>query len=159
MGVPRFDPAEIPFVADTAAVTHALEVGGVPVTVSALSMGNPHAVQTVGDIATAPVTVQGPMLERHPRFPQGVNAGYMEIVDRANIRLRVWERGAGETMACGTGACAAVVAGIRRGLLDPAVRVLTRGGALTIRWEGSGQPVLMTGPAEKVFEGEWQIDA
>ena len=159
MGVPRFEPAEIPFVGDGAAVTHALEIGGVTLTISALSMGNPHAVQVVPDVATAPVVVQGSQLERHPHFPQGVNAGYMEIVDRANIRLRVWERGAGETLACGTGACAAVVAGIRRGLLDSPALVRTRGGTLTIRWDGPGKPVLMTGPAHTVFEGEWQSDA
>jgi diaminopimelate epimerase len=122
-------------------------------------MGNPHAVQVVADVETAPVAVQGPLLEHHPHFPRGINAGYMQVVDRANIRLRVWERGAGETLACGTGACAAVVAGIRRGLLDAAVVVCTRGGELAIRWNGPGTPVLMTGPARTVFEGEWQIDA
>jgi diaminopimelate epimerase len=159
MGVPRFEPADIPFVGDGATVTQDVDVAGAQLTISALSMGNPHAVQVVVDVETAPVAVQGPLLERHSRFPQGVNAGYMQIVDRANIRLRVWERGAGETLACGTGACAAVVAGIRRGLLDSTVRVLTRGGELTIGWDGPGKPVLMTGPAQTVFEGEWRVEA
>jgi len=122
-------------------------------------MGNPHAVQVVADVDAAPVATQGPRLERHPRFPQRVNAGYMQVVDRATIRLRVWERGAGETLSCGTGACAAAVAGIRRGLLDASVRVQTRGGWLTIAWPGAGAPVAMTGPATTVFEGEWEIPA
>ena len=159
MGMPRFDPDAIPFVGDCAAPTQTIEVAGAPVTLSALSMGNPHAVQIVDDVETAPVAAQGPLLERHPSFPRGVNAGYMQVVDRANIRLRVWERGVGETLACGTGACAAVVAGVRRGLLDAKVRVRTRGGELTIRWDGPGKPVLMTGPARTVFEGEWRVDA
>ncbi len=159
MGLPSFDPDAIPFVGGKATATQALDLAGVPVLITALSMGNPHAVQVVPDVETAPVAAQGPLLERHPRFPRGVNAGYMQVVDRANIRLRVWERGAGETLACGTGACAAVVAGIRRGLLDPTVRVRTRGGELTIRWDGAGSPVLMTGPAQTVFEGEWRVDA
>ncbi len=103
----------------------------------------------------APVATQGPRIENHSRFPRRVNAGYMQVVDRATIRLRVWERGAGETLACGTGACAAVVAGIRRGLLDSPVRVQTRGGELAIAWAGDGQPVRMTGPAATVFDGEW----
>ena len=159
MGVPRFDADAIPFAGDSAAPTQTLDVAGEAVTISALSMGNPHAVQVVPDVEGAPVTSQGVLLEHHPRFPRGVNAGYMQVVDRANIRLRVWERGAGETLACGTGACAAVVAGIRRGMLDATVRVRTRGGELTIRWDGPGEPVWMTGPAQTVFEGEWQIDA
>ena len=159
MGVPRFEPETIPFIGDSAAPTQALDVDGASVTINALSMGNPHAVQVVADVETAPVATEGPLIEHHPRFPRGANAGYMQVVDRANIRLRVWERGAGETLACGTGACAAVVAGIRRGLLDSAVRVRTRGGELTIRWDGAGEPVRMTGPAQTVFEGEWQIDA
>ena len=159
MGVPRFEADVIPFVGDSAMATQTLDVAGELVTISALSMGNPHAVQVVPDVEAAPVAAQGPLLERHPHFPRGVNAGYMQVVDRANIRLRVWERGAGETLACGTGACAAVVAGIRRGLLDSTVRVRTRGGELAIRWDGPGEPVLMTGPATTVFEGEWQVDA
>jgi diaminopimelate epimerase len=113
-------------------------------------------VQVVDDVDAAPVERQGPLIERHVRFPQRVNAGYMQVVDRATIRLRVYERGAGETLACGTGACAAVVAGVRRGLLDSRVRVLTRGGALTIAWAGDGKPAIMKGPAHTVFEGEWR---
>ncbi|MFO1399413.1 MAG: diaminopimelate epimerase [Burkholderiales bacterium] len=155
MGVPRFAPAEVPFTGGSGGVEDALDVDGTIVRVSVLSMGNPHAVQVVADVDAAPVATQGPRIEHHPRFPRRVNAGYMAVVDRANIRLRVWERGAGETLACGTGACAAVVAGIRRGLLDARVRVVTRGGELVIRWAGEGRPVLMTGPAATVFEGEW----
>ena len=124
---------------------------------AALSLGYPHAVQIVDDVKKAPVATQGPRIETHPRFPRRVNAGYMQVIDRANIRLRVWERGAGETLSCGTGACAAVVAGIRRGLVDSSVRVATRGGVLTIAWGGDALPVLMTGPAEAVFEGEWSV--
>ena len=155
MGVPGFRPEDVPFDGGAGAVEETLAVDGVPVRVSVLSMGNPHAVQVVPDVDAAPVTTQGPAIERHPRFPNRVNAGYMAIVDRVTIRLRVWERGAGETLACGTGACAAVVAGIRRGLLDSPVRVKTRGGELRIAWQGAGSPVLMTGPAETVYEGEW----
>ena len=157
MGVPRFLPAEIPFVADAGAVTHALEVNGRRVDVSVVSMGNPHAVQAVADVDAAPVAVDGPAIESHPRFPQRVNAGFMQVVDRRAIRLRVFERGAGETLACGSGACAAVVAGIRRGLLDSPVRVAMRGGELTVAWPGEGRAVLMTGPAVAVFSGEIEI--
>jgi len=156
MGTPRFAPGEIPFVSEDSAVVQPLEVGGLRIMITALSIGNPHAVQLVQNIDDAPVTTQGPLIERHPRFPRGVNAGYMQVVDRANIRLRVWERGAGETLACGTGACAAVVAGVMNGLLDAKVRVRTRGGALEIEWPGPGKDVLMTGPAVAAFEGEWQ---
>jgi diaminopimelate epimerase len=157
MGVPSFRAADVPFVGGTGAVAEPLEVDGTTITVSVLSLGNPHAVQLVEDAEAAPVTSQGPRIETHPRFPRRVNAGYMQVIDRANIRLRVWERGAGETLACGTGACAAAVAGIRSGLLDSPVRVTTRGGELRIAWEGNGGPVLMTGPAETVFEGEWSV--
>ena len=156
MGVPRFGPENIPFLDSHGAVVEALDVDGEIVEISALSMGNPHAVQVVADVDRAPVTTQGPRIERHARFPKRVNAGYMQVVDRANIRLRVWERGVGETLACGTGACAAVVAGIRRGLLDNRVRVQARGGALTIGWEGDERPVTMKGAAAKVFEGAWE---
>jgi len=159
MGVPRFDAGQVPFTGGSGAPTDALDVDGERVVVSVLSMGNPHAVQVVADVDAAPVATQGPRIERHPRFPERVNAGYMQIVDRATIRLRVWERGAGETPACGTGACAAVVAGIRRGLLDPRVRVVTRGGELAIEWPGDGRAVMMTGPATTVFEGTWEIPA
>jgi len=157
MGVPRFASADIPFVGGTDAVVQALDVDGETVDVTVLSMGNPHAVQVVADVDAAPVISQGPRLERHSRFPRGVNAGYMQVMDRATIRLRVWERGAGETLACGTGACAAVVAGIRRGLLDARVRVETRGGSLAIAWAGPDAAVAMTGPATTVFEGEWEV--
>ena len=156
MGVPRFAPADIPFVGGTGAIVEPLDVDGRVVDISALSMGNPHAVQLVDDVDTAPVATLGPRIEAHPRFPKRVNAGFMEIVDRATIRLRVYERGAGETLACGTGACAAVVAGVRRGLLDARVRVHTRGGPLTIAWSGDASPVTMKGPARTVFEGEWR---
>jgi len=159
MGVPRFAPSAIPFASDTDAVVQRLDVGGETIEITVVSMGNPHAVQVVAAVDRAPVTTQGPRLEHHARFPQRVNAGYMQVVDRATIRLRVWERGAGETPACGTGACAAVVTGIRRGLLDAAVRVETRGGWLTIVWPGPGAPVAMTGPATTVFEGEWEVPA
>ena len=157
MGAPRFDPRAVPFLAHEDALVHALAVAGVTVQVSVLSMGNPHAVQVVEDVEHAPVATQGPLIERHASFPKRVNAGYMQIVSRGRIALRVWERGAGETLACGTGACAAVVAGIRRGLLDPEVRVATRGGELTIRWPGDGRPVMMTGDAVRVFDGEIDI--
>lgn len=155
MGQPRFVPAEIPFESDTDAAEQALQLpDGTTLTIGAVSMGNPHAVTVVADVDTAPVAVQGPQVENHARFPQRVNAGFMQIVDRHNIRLRVYERGAGETLACGTGACAAVVSGIRRGLLDSPVRVQTRGGDLSIAWAGPGQSVIMTGPAVTVFTGE-----
>jgi diaminopimelate epimerase len=154
MGVPRFEPAEIPFVAEKRELTYSLGLEGKLAEVSVLSMGNPHAVQCVEDADSAPVAEEGPQIESHPRFPARVNAGFMQVLDRSRIKLRVYERGAGETLACGTGACAAAVAGITRGLLDNEVRVTTRGGELIIRWEGEGQPVWMTGPAVAVFEGE-----
>lgn len=157
MGVPIFEPAGVPFVADRRASTYALEVDGRNLEISAVSMGNPHAVQVVPDVAAAPVSSEGPLIERHPRFPERVNAGFMQIVDRRHIKLRVFERGAGETLSCGTGACAAVVAGIARGLLDSTVTVDTRGGVLEIAWPGEAQPVTMTGPAQSVFEGEIEV--
>jgi diaminopimelate epimerase len=157
MGVPLFRATDVPFQGGAGATLEPLDVDGGTVMISALSLGNPHAVQVVVSLEQAPVTTQGPLIETHARFPHRVNVGYMQVVDRANIRLRVWERGAGETLSCGTGACAAVVAGIRRGLLDSPVRVATRGGTLTIAWGGDGAPVLMTGPAETVFEGEWSV--
>jgi diaminopimelate epimerase len=157
MGVPEFEPARIPFVADRRALTYQLEVDGSVIEISALSMGNPHAVQVVADVDTTPVATQGPAIEAHARFPQRVNAGYMQVVDRGRIKLRVYERGAGETLACGTGACAAVVAGIQRHLLNRNVTVATRGGELGISWQGEGKPVLMTGPAVTVFAGEIEL--
>lgn len=154
MGAPVFDPALVPFEDGSGAVSEPLEVAGKTLIVSALSMGNPHAVQVVDDIENAPVEKLGPMIEHHPRFPKRVNAGFIQVMDRHSLRLRVYERGAGETLSCGTGACAAVVAGIRRGLLVSPVSVATRGGVLTIAWDGDGHPVQMTGPAITVFAGE-----
>ena len=164
MGVPRFLPAEIPFDIESDALVHLLSVGDAQIEISVVSMGNPHAVQVVADVDAAPVAQLGPLIESHRRFPRRVNAGFMQIVDRHAIRLRVHERGAGETLACGTGACAAVVAGIRRGLLDSPVRVSMRGGDLSIAWNGEtgntgapGQPVMMTGPAVTVFSAEIEL--
>ena len=157
MGKPVFAPDRIPFVSPTDAVIQPLQVGDQEVAITAVSMGNPHAVQVVEDVDTTPVAIQGPMIESHPRFPQRVNAGFLQVVDRHSVRLRVYERGAGETLACGTGACAAVVAGISRDLLDSPVRVSTRGGELSIAWNGPGTPVHMTGPAVTVFSGEIEL--
>lgn len=158
MGVPVFGPRDVPFDAPARALTYHLELAGRLVEVSVLSMGNPHAVQIVPDVNAAAVHVEGPQIESHPRFPQRVNAGFMQIVDRHRIRLRVYERGAGETLACGTGACAAVVAGVTRDVLDgDRVTVETRGGNLAISWAGEGRPVMMTGPAVTVFRGEIEI--
>ena len=158
MGAPKFIPTEIPFESDSQAVLQPLLLAdGQPIQISVVSMGNPHAVQVVVAVDTAPVAVQGPQIESHPRFPKRVNAGFMEVVTRNTIRLRVYERGAGETLACGTGACAAAVAGIRQGLLDSPITVTTRGGDLTIAWQGEGHPVLMTGPAITVFSGEIEL--
>ncbi|MEW6513788.1 MAG: diaminopimelate epimerase [Pseudomonadota bacterium] len=154
MGMPRFVPADIPFLTETDELVQTLEFAGRSADITAVSMGNPHAVQVVENVDIAPVGRDGPLIEAHPRFPKRVNAGFMEVVDRHSIRLRVYERGTGETLACGTGACAAVIAGIRRGLLDSPVRVATRGGELQIAWGGIGQSVFMTGPAVTVFTGE-----
>jgi diaminopimelate epimerase len=163
MGAPDFDPAHVPFDTtwlaprggDAGLPLWPVELGeGRSVDLAVLSMGNPHAVQIVADVDRAPLASDGPKIERHARFAQGVNAGFMQIVSRSAIRLRVYERGAGETLACGTGACAAVAVGIRLGLLDATVDVATRGGKLTIEWRGGSTPVLMTGPAETVYEGE-----
>jgi diaminopimelate epimerase len=173
MGAPIFEPDRVPF--DTSGIapirkippdppltrggSWPLEVAGHTIQVAVLSMGNPHAVQTVADVNLAPVAAEGPLIERHVRFPQRANAGYMQVLNRGHIRLRVWERGAGETLACGTGACAAVAAGICEGLLDAKVRVATRGGELTISWAGGENPVWMTGPAVAVFEGEIEVES
>ncbi|AMC35943.1 diaminopimelate epimerase [Janthinobacterium sp. B9-8] len=153
MGVPQFSPKEIPFIADSDLIIHPLDIDGIIFEISVVSMGNPHAVQVVTDVEVAPVASIGPKIETHPQFPAKVNVGFMQIISRDEIKLRVFERAAGETLACGTGACAAVVAGIRRGLLNPQVRVLTHGGELTIAWEGDSQAVWMTGPAVTVFDG------
>ncbi len=168
MGAPVLEPAAVPF--DSAGLTGrpegrdtlwplSLRQGGAEHTVfvSVVSMGNPHAVQTVDDVDNAPVAELGPQIEHHPRFPKRVNAGFMQVVHRQHVKLRVYERGAGETLACGTGACAAVVAGIRRGLLDSPVRVSARGGELSIAWAGEGEPVYLSGPAVTVFEGEIKL--
>jgi len=166
MGAPVLAPAQVPFDADgLAGVAQgddllwplALPGQTAPVLVSVVSMGNPHAVQVVDDVDAENLETSGPLIERHARFPRRVNAGYMQVIERGHIKLRVYERGAGETLACGTGACAAVVAGIRRGLLDSPVRVSARGGELSIAWQGEGQPVLMTGPAVTVFEGSIEL--
>jgi diaminopimelate epimerase len=159
MGVPRLSPEDVPFESDSLDLVQPLQVNDKSFDITAVSMGNPHAVQVVLDVDDFPVGRYGPLIEAHERFPRRVNAGFMEIVDRHAIRLRVYERGAGETLACGTGACAAVVAGILRGLLDSPVRVETRGGMLSIAWAGPNQPVLMTGPAVTVFEGEADLPA
>jgi diaminopimelate epimerase len=157
MGTPKFEPKQIPFIAEKRAMTYSIDISGRQVEISAVSLGNPHAVQLVEDIDGAPVITEGALIENHPSFPKRVNAGYMQVVDRAHIRLRVYERGAGETLACGTGACAAVVTGIERGLMQSTVQVNMRGGDLTVRWEGEGQPVWMTGPAVTVFDGEIEL--
>jgi len=168
MGSTRFDPAALPFNTDGLASQRQGDdtlwelpldaPAGLPraVSVSAVAISNPHAVQVVENVDTAPVSALGPLIETHPRFPRRVNAGFMQVEDRNNIRLRVFERGAGETLACGTGACAAVAAGIRRGLLDSPVRVQTRGGVMTVAWDG--EQLRMTGPAESVFTGQVDID-
>lgn len=159
MGAPRLDPSGIPFEAPARAVTYPLEVDGESLEISAVSMGNPHAVMVVDNVETAPVARLGPLVERHPAFPRQANAGFMQVVDRSSIRLRVFERGAGETLACGTGACAAVVAGRLRGLLDQDVDVQLPGGSLRIHWPGGDDPVWMTGPAKTVFEGTVDLNA
>jgi diaminopimelate epimerase len=164
MGAPVFEWPRIPFLPahavalDPEGLCWRLSLPDSPaVDVSVLSMGNPHAVTLVGSAEDAPVLTQGPRIEHHPAFPQRVNAGFMQIESRQRIRLRVFERGSGETLACGTGACAAVVAGVRLGLLDPKVQVHTHGGVLTIEWPGLGHSVWMTGPATTVFKGEMEI--
>lgn len=157
MGPPRLEPAQIPFVCDKVSPVYTLEVAGNDYRISAVSMGNPHAVMIVSDINTAPVETLGSEIEKHERFPENVNAGFMEIVHKRFIKLRVYERGVGETMACGTGACAAVVAGIEQGLLDSPVEVKLPGGNLNISWQGANEPVMMEGPAAKVFEGKIRI--
>jgi diaminopimelate epimerase len=168
MGAPILEPGRVPFDAEglqgepqgrDTLWPLVLELGGAreSVLISAVSMGNPHAVQVVDDVDTAPVELTGPLIEHHVRFPNRVNAGFMQIINRQHAKLRVFERGVGETLACGTGACAAAVAGIRRGLLDSPVRIDARGGQLSISWDGEGQPVWLTGPAVTVFEGEIEI--
>ena len=153
MNEPQFEPAQIPFVADEESLQYSIAIDGHTYTFGVVSMGNPHAVMQVDNIESVDVGYLGPLIETNERFPARVNAGFMQVSDRSNIRLRVFERGAGETLACGTGACAAVVIGIKWGLLDERVRVQLPGGDLSIRWQGLGHPVLMTGPVQSVFEG------
>lgn len=157
MGVPQFEPKKIPFLAETQANSYELEVGDQRIAIGAVSMGNPHAVLRVDNVYAALVNQLGAVIERHPRFPERVNVGFMEIVTPDHIRLRVFERGAGETLACGTGACAAVVVGRQAGLLDDKVKVDLPGGRLTIAWSGPNEPVWMTGPATFVFEGTIEL--
>ena len=153
MGMPVFEAARIPFTGGAPGLMQSISVGDRTVRAAVLSMGNPHAVQTVADVQVAPVPTEGPQIEHHPQFPRRVNAGYMQVLARDRIALRVWERGVGETLACGSGACAAVVAGVAQGLLDSPVRVESRGGALTVSWAGEDNAVWMKGPATAVFEG------
>lgn len=157
MGAPRFSPAQIPFEADAEATAYELLLEKETVTISAVSMGNPHAVMLVDNVHTAEVAVLGPQIESHARFPHRVNAGFMQVLNEHEINLRVYERGSGETLSCGTGACAAAVSGIQLGSLESPVKVHTRGGILTIKWDGGQNPVMMTGPADIVFEGEIEI--
>lgn len=157
MGRPRFAPAALPFLAEREEDRYPIEVNNIAHTIGAVSMGNPHAVLQVSDIDSAPVATLGPQLESHARFPERVNVGFMQVVSRDHIRLRVYERGAGETLACGTGACAAVAVGIRWKLLDETVAVELPGGRLTIRWAGGDAPLWMTGPATHVFEGTIEL--
>ncbi len=157
MGVPRTHPKDIPFVAEAESLSYAVTVNGRNVDLSVVSMGNPHAVLRVEDASRASVAELGPLLESHASFPARVNVGFMEVVDRSHIRLRVYERGVGETLACGTGACAAVVAGRRQGWLDEMVAVDLPGGRLLVSWQGPSEPVWMTGPAARVFEGSIEL--
>jgi diaminopimelate epimerase len=157
MGPPRLEPAQIPFIADAAALSYQVELDGESHALAAVSMGNPHAVLRVADAELAPVHALGAKLEHHPRFPQRVNVGFLQVVDRHYGKLRVWERGAGETQACGTGACAAAVAAIGQGWMDSPVQIELPGGRLSIEWAGPGQPVMMTGPAARVYEGQVRL--
>jgi diaminopimelate epimerase len=157
MGVPRFTPAEIPFTAPAEDTRYSLDLGDQRIEIGAVSIGNPHAVLCVEDISSAPVAEIGPRIENHERFPERVNAGFMQIVDRGTVRLRVYERGAGETLACGSGACAAAVIGQRWGKLNSTTRVILNGGELVVSWPGSGSPVMMTGPATTVYQGRIEL--
>ncbi|MFV1940563.1 diaminopimelate epimerase [Pseudomonas luteola] len=157
MGAPRLEPRQIPFEADAEAISYPVQVEGRTVELAAVSMGNPHGILRVDNVDTAPVHELGPKLEHHPRFPNRANIGFLQVIDEHRARLRVWERGAGETQACGTGACAAVVAGIRQGWLNSPVQIELPGGLLDIEWAGPGKPVLMTGPAVRVYEGQVRL--
>lgn len=155
LGIPNFDPAKIPFLADSEQNTYELKVGNDILQVHALSIGNPHAVMLVDDIIQAPVEQTGPIIELHPRFPERTNVGYLQVVSRNVVRLRVYERGVGETLACGSGAGAAVVAGIQQGLLDESVQVELAAGSLLVEWKGKGTQTMLTGPANYVYQGRW----
>jgi diaminopimelate epimerase len=157
MGIPEFDPAGIPFTAPGRAMRYTLDVDGQTLEIGVVALGNPHAVVQVDDVARAPLAELGPRIERHPRFPQRVNAGFLQIIDRNTVRVRVYERGAGETLACGSGACAAVVIGRLWGELAEQVRVQLTGGELVIGWSGEGSPVMMTGPATTVYQGRIEL--
>nr|WP_086939217.1 diaminopimelate epimerase [Thaumasiovibrio occultus] len=157
MGVPQFEPSKIPFKANSREKTYLLRLDDSTLFCGAVSMGNPHCVTIVDDINTAPVEEIGPLVESHERFPERVNAGFMQVISRSEVKLRVYERGAGETQACGSGACAAVAVGIEQGLLDSEVKVHLPGGALKIRWAGEDKPLYMTGPAEHVFDGQFTL--
>ena len=157
MGAPRLVPEQIPFQAAAEALSYTVEVDGERHELAAVSMGNPHAVLRVDNVDSAPVHSLGPKLEHHPRFPKRVNVGFLQVINRQQARLRVWERGAGETQACGTGACAAAVAAIRQGWMDSPLQLELPGGSLSIEWAGPGQPVMMTGPAVRVYEGQIRL--
>jgi diaminopimelate epimerase len=157
LGVPDFDPGSLPFAAPLEQESYALEVGGQSVEIGAVSLGNPHAVLTVDSVESAPVEELGPLIERHARFPKRVNAGFLEIVAPDAVRLRVYERGAGETRSCGTGACAAVAVARRRGLLEAHVRVEVRGGGLQVNWAGVGEHIWLSGPAQISFQGHVEV--
>jgi diaminopimelate epimerase len=158
MGIPEFEPLRIPFLADEQSTSYELAINGSVLRIAALAVGNPHAVQLVDDVDSAAVGSLGPLIESHPRFPNGVNAGFMQVIDRNRVKVRVYERGTGETLACGSGACAAVVAARGWGVVDEEVTVELRGGSLTIKWLGRGEPVLMTGTATHVFNGEIDLE-
>jgi diaminopimelate epimerase len=157
MGPPRLNPADIPFSAEAEALSYCLDAGGQSIELAAVSMGNPHAVIRVEDVDNAPVQTLGPTIETHARFPQKVNVGFLQVLDRQHGKLRVWERGAGETRACGTGACAAAVAAIRQNWMDSPLQLELPGGKLCIEWAGPGEPVMMTGPAVRVYEGQIRL--
>lgn len=155
MGIPKFSPKDIPFDTPEEQLTYPLTLGHQIYFVSVVNVGNPHIVLIVDDIHQTPVTSLGPALESHPQFPEKANVGFMQILDKEHIRLRVYERGTGETLACGSGACAAMVIGYRQHLLNDSVEIELEGGKLTVEWKGDATPIWMTGPAETVFKGEW----
>lgn len=159
MGPPNFDPKALPFLANKRQLQYSLSLANTTIQITAVSMGNPHAVALVDNVDTADISELGPQIESHQHFPQHVNAGFMQVVNPHEIKLRVFERGSGETLACGTGACAAVVSGIQLNLLQSPVLVNTRGGSLKIEWMGEASPVMMTGPAEIVFEGTINLES